>query len=247
MNKKYPEIGDIIVSKIDKILDYGCQVSLPEFDELKGFVHVSEVSSSWVKNIRNFVKEGQIKAGKVLGIKGDTLEISFSKVNANTQRQVLEEWNQNKRIVKLLEIMARDTKLKIEKLEELLETFFSEYDSKYSAIKALLENPKLYEKIPEQIRQPLRELIEKNFSLPKKTIKRTISLMHQTGRGIETLKKAFSSLDKSLNIIYLGSNKFQLSLESSNYKKAEKKLDEAIEILKKEIPKDAKFELLAEG
>ncbi|RLG70219.1 MAG: translation initiation factor IF-2 subunit alpha, partial [Candidatus Iainarchaeum archaeon] len=79
---EYPEIGEIVVVKVKKILSYGVFVELLEYDGLTGFVHISEVASSWVKNIRNFVKENQIRAAKVLKVipEKEQVDLSFEKV-----------------------------------------------------------------------------------------------------------------------------------------------------------------------
>jgi len=66
--EEFPEVGEIVIGKIVKVLDYGVFMDLIEYEGLQGFVHISNVSSSWIKNIRNFVKEGQIRAGKVTNI-----------------------------------------------------------------------------------------------------------------------------------------------------------------------------------
>ncbi|MEM4326555.1 MAG: S1 RNA-binding domain-containing protein [Candidatus Diapherotrites archaeon] len=93
-----PEQGEIVIGKITKVLDYGVFLELLEYEGVQGFVHISNVSSSWIKNIRNFVKEGQIRAGKVIAIdeKKNQIDISFTKVPPNAQREKIEEYRQTK-------------------------------------------------------------------------------------------------------------------------------------------------------
>jgi len=104
-----PEPGEIIIGRIFKVLDYGVFMELLEYEGLQGFVHISNVSSSWIKNIRNFVKEGQIRAGKVINIDRSKrqVDISLTKVSANAQREKIEEYKQGKRSQKLVELLAQ--------------------------------------------------------------------------------------------------------------------------------------------
>ena len=88
----FPEQGEIVIGRISKVLGYGVFLDLLDYEGLQGFVHISNVSSSWVKNIRNFVKEGQIRAGKVVSVDSskNQVDVSFTKVSANIQRAKIE-------------------------------------------------------------------------------------------------------------------------------------------------------------
>ena len=60
------EIGAIVEGKITGLTAFGAFVSLP--DGKSGMVHISEVSTSFVKDIKDFLKEGQTVKVKVVGI-----------------------------------------------------------------------------------------------------------------------------------------------------------------------------------
>lgn len=60
------EIGAILEGKITGLTAFGAFVSLP--DGKSGMVHISEVSSSFVKDIKEFLKVGQTVKVKVVGI-----------------------------------------------------------------------------------------------------------------------------------------------------------------------------------
>jgi S1 RNA binding domain protein len=69
------EIGEIIEGKITGITKFGAFVELPEGKT--GMVHISEVASTFVKEIRDYVKENQIVKVKVMSIT-DEGKISLS-------------------------------------------------------------------------------------------------------------------------------------------------------------------------
>ena len=69
------EIGAIVEGKITGLTNFGAFVSLP--DGKSGMVHISEVSNSFVKDIKEHLKEGQDVKVKVVNIT-DEGKISLS-------------------------------------------------------------------------------------------------------------------------------------------------------------------------
>ncbi len=63
------EVGAILEGKVTGITKFGVFVDLPEGKT--GMVHISEVASAFVKEIRDFVTEGQTVKVKVLSISDD--------------------------------------------------------------------------------------------------------------------------------------------------------------------------------
>lgn len=79
------EIGAIVEGKITGLTNFGAFVSLP--DGKSGMVHISEVSNSFVKDIKEFLKEGQNVKVKVVNIT-DEGKISLSiKKAEDTQKE----------------------------------------------------------------------------------------------------------------------------------------------------------------
>ncbi len=60
------EIGTIVEGKITGLTAFGAFVSLP--DGKSGMVHISEVSNSFVKDIKDFLKEGDTVKVKIVSI-----------------------------------------------------------------------------------------------------------------------------------------------------------------------------------
>ena len=81
------EVGQIFTGKITGISKFGAFVSLPE--NKSGMVHISEVSSDYVKDINEHVSEGQEVTVKILGIddKG-RISLSMSKAKEPVKKTV---------------------------------------------------------------------------------------------------------------------------------------------------------------
>ncbi|MBU7031576.1 MAG: S1 RNA-binding domain-containing protein, partial [Theionarchaea archaeon] len=65
--QEFPEVGDLVIGTVSDVFPYGAFVKLDEFDKV-GMIHIKEISSAWVKNIRNHVREGQKVVTKVLKV-----------------------------------------------------------------------------------------------------------------------------------------------------------------------------------
>jgi translation initiation factor 2 subunit 1 len=226
-----PEIGEIVVCRVKKVLDYGVFVDLLEYNDLQGFVHISQVSSSWIKNIRNFVKENQIRAAKVSRIdpSKDQIDLSLNKVSAGAQRRKIEEFKQLKRIQKLLELVAKKTKSDSEKAwDEITTPLMEKYDSLYKGLQEILiKGDDVLNLVPSKYRKELKEVVEKNIELPKKTVKGTLKISSGASDGMEKVKKALVEAKNAgkkgnAEIIYVGSGCYGLSVSAPDYKSAEK-------------------------
>lgn len=87
------EIGAIVEGKITGLTAFGAFVSLP--DGKSGMVHISEVSNTFVKDIKEFLKEGQEVKVKIVAI-SDEGKISLS-IKKATESAPEEKSRQNNR------------------------------------------------------------------------------------------------------------------------------------------------------
>ena len=126
---EYPDRGDLVVVKVTQILDYGVFLELLEYDKAKGFIHISNVSSSWVKNIRNFVKANQVRVAKVLNIDTEKrqIDLSFAGVSPQREKQKLTEFKQVNREEKLILILAKQELDTYKKMLKILNDHSSLY------------------------------------------------------------------------------------------------------------------------
>ncbi|MFH1752520.1 MAG: S1 RNA-binding domain-containing protein [archaeon] len=250
-----PEVGEIVIVKIKKVLDYGVIAELLEFDGLQGFIHISQVSSSWVKNIRNFVKENQTRAASVSSVDRhkDMVDLSLVKVNENAQRRKINSWKQEKRCQRLLEVLGKELKLSNEEVwQEISEPLLKDFESLYDAFQNILrEKPSEIEGVKQSYFEPLIEIISKNFVLPEKVIKASLKIQCFAGNGVEVIKDSLLSGLKlsqtnncELKVGYFGSAKYSLNLSCPDYKTGEKALKTFSDYVEKNLNKNSgTFEL----
>ncbi|MFH0954667.1 MAG: S1 RNA-binding domain-containing protein [Candidatus Micrarchaeota archaeon] len=230
----YPEIGEVVVVNVKRVLDYGAFADLLEYPNVAGFVHISEIASRWVKNIRNHVKENQVRAAKVLAIKRDKnqVDLSLTKVSEGQQRQRIDEWKKQKRCQKLIEILAKKSNLEFVAVwNEIVEPLYEEYDSVFEAFsKIALEGKSAAKKVPEKWIGPLVELCQSNIEVSKKTLEADLELSSNASDGVENIKFALAEAKTAgqkwvPEIFYKGSGHFAVRVTASTFKDAEKGLE----------------------
>ena len=80
------EVGSIVEGKVTSITNFGAFVELPE--NATGMVHISEVASTYVKEIREHLTEGQTVKVKVINIAPDgKIALSIKKAVETPQRR----------------------------------------------------------------------------------------------------------------------------------------------------------------
>ena len=57
--QELPEVGEIVLATITKVTDHGAYVTLDEYNNAQGFLHVSEIAPGWVRTIGKYVRAGE--------------------------------------------------------------------------------------------------------------------------------------------------------------------------------------------
>lgn len=79
-----PKVGDILEGKVIKILKHkGAKVKLEKGPI--GFLHISEISDEYVKNVFDYLKGGQEIKVKVITVKDRNIGLSIRKLNDNEE------------------------------------------------------------------------------------------------------------------------------------------------------------------
>ncbi|MDX1747279.1 MAG: S1 RNA-binding domain-containing protein, partial [Halobacteriales archaeon] len=90
----WPEHGELVVGEVDEIENFGVFIDLVQYEDKRGLVHISEVASGWIKNIRDHVREGQTVVCKVLDVDESSqhIDLSLKDVNDHQRSETIQEW-----------------------------------------------------------------------------------------------------------------------------------------------------------
>ncbi len=250
---EWPIPDEYVVAVATKVAPYGAYVTLPEYQNKEGFIHISEVSSTWVRNIRNHISERQRLIVKVLQVdpqKGH-IDCSLRRVSTEARRSKNNEWKRAQKAEKLLEMVAHENKTSLEQIYEQvgwpLEDYFGEI---YKALELASDaGEETFKDVdaPKELKQQIAELAESRIEIPQVEIDGEMTITVPGPNGVETIKKALisgleisQSDEKSTVEIYtLGSPRYKLRIISPDYKEAEDILSAIMEKVSKIIQKDS--------
>src|SRR6266480_3801995 len=116
----FPEVGDLVVATVKRVEDYGAYVKLDEFAGIEGLVHISEMATTWVRNIRDHAREGQKLVLKVLRVnpQRNQIDLSLRRVTGREKSEKMLEWKKERKAEAILKSAAE----KMNKPEEDAET-----------------------------------------------------------------------------------------------------------------------------
>ena len=117
----FPENGELVVCTVKNVKNFGAFVTLDEYDDKEGFVHVRDVATGWVKYIRDFIREGQKIVCKVLGVDSSKghIDLSLKSVNEHQKREKIQQWKNEKKAEKLVEIVAERMNISVDEAYDM--------------------------------------------------------------------------------------------------------------------------------
>lgn len=233
--KEFPEEGELVVATVTNVRDYGAFVKLEEYPGKEGFVHVSEVTTGWVKYIRDHIREGQKIVGKVMRVNRDRnqVDISIKRVTDNQRRKKMQEWKNEMKARMLMEMLAKRLGKSTEECYRefgyrLMDIFGGIYPAFEAAV---LEEDALEEEGFEgSWVKEFKKIAEENITPPFVTISGTLEIRSEAPDGVEIVKKALKKAKESgdnIDVYYVGSPKYRIRVISEDYRTAEKMMKKA--------------------
>lgn len=232
-----PEEGDIVVAMVTRVAPHAAFFDLEEYKDIRGLVHISEVSKTWVKNIKGKLRINQSVVCKVLDIKkqDDFVHLSMRRVNDHDRRAKWDQVRRNRRIENLIDLIAKQIKKKFEYIYNSLLPFEEKYGEIYFAFEeAKKEGKTFFNSLPD-LKDILWETVDKNIALPEVEIVGTLEIRSSAVKGLERIQQILSGVEAQ--VTYISAPRYRLSVKAIDYKEAEKKLDDIIKSLEKKLKK----------
>jgi translation initiation factor 2 subunit 1 len=244
---EWPENGDLVIATIESVTDYGAYAKLDEFDK-RGLLHVSEISSSWIRNIRDFVREGQKVVLKVLRVdyeKGH-IDLSLRRVTKRERIEKVMSWKKERKGETLLREVATKIGLTV---DELYQQAGEKIDEKFGIYegfeKAVKEGPEALTKIgvPEKIAAVFAEVGEERIHVKMVKVKGVLEIRCMKPNGVKIIKEAFAAakVEKlrvaDVKFYVIAAPKYSIEASAENYKKAEEVFQKAAQSVVSSITK----------
>jgi translation initiation factor 2 subunit 1 len=245
---EWPEAGDLVIATIETVTDYGAYAKLDEYNK-RGLLHVSEISSSWIRNIRDFVREGQKMVLKVLRVdfeKGH-IDLSLRRVTKRERIEKVLSWKKDRKAEALLHGVAEklavpNEEITLQQASALIDEKFGLYEGFEKAVK---EGPEALTKIgvPENIANAFAEVAKERIHVKMVKVKGILEVRCMKPNGVKLIKEAFAKVQSEkikgseVKFYVIAAPKYSIEALAENYKKAEEVLQKAAESVVSNITK----------
>jgi translation initiation factor 2 subunit 1 len=237
----WPDPGELVVGEIDEIADFGVFVDLDEYEDKRGLVHISEVASGWIKNVRDHIGVGERVVVKVLEVDEESqqIDLSIKDVNEHQRKDKIQEWKNEQKADNWMNLAfgeGIDDQTYSRIVTALLAEFATLYDAFESAAihgEEAMEGVDLAEEELDAIVSTARE----NVSVPYVNVSGYVDLEVPTGDGVDNIKDALRAAEGNgdisegieLEVTYVGSPEYRIKVRAPDYKTAENNLEASAE------------------
>ncbi|WP_257298811.1 translation initiation factor IF-2 subunit alpha [Haloarchaeobius sp. FL176] len=237
----WPEKGELVVGDVDEIEDFGVFVDLKEYEDKRGLVHISEVASGWIKNVRDHVGEGQTVVCKVLDVDEDSqqIDLSIKDVNDHQRSDKIQEWKNEQKADNWM-LLAFGEDVSDEQYASVANELLAEFGSLYEGFEqAAIHGPEALsdsDLTDEEVEQ-LVDTARDNVSVPYVTVTGYVDLRSPNPSGVDDVQEALQAAEGNgevpdevdLDVTYVGSPEYRIRVKAPNYKTAESELEAAAE------------------
>jgi len=230
-----PESGELVLCTVKKILYHSVFVSLDEYQNIEGMVHISEIAPGRIRNLRDYVKEGKRIVCKVLKIdeRSGNIDLSLRRVGTGLRIKKMNEYKQEEKAEKLLELSGKEVKLDIKQMyEKIGKKIVEEYGSLYSFFEDLVQDASLLNSFsaPDSLKKAVLKVIQEKVKIPEVKLDATLTLVSYREKGIEDIKNILKKIeDTSTHISYLGAPKYRIEITGKDYKSINSSLKDKCE------------------
>lgn len=228
-------MGELVICKISKINPNSAFAYLEEYG-IEGMIHISEVSSGWIRDIRQFVKTGQTVVAKVTRLEDNHVSLSLKRVDKKQENNKIKDYRLNQRAEKMLQIAAEAMKKTLDKAyEEVGFALQENFGSLYEGFKISLTNPQLLKErgIPEKWIEQLKLVAEKTIIQKEFEFKAKLYIKTYKEGGVNIIKEIVTSARKSgLDVRYIAAPEYLVKFKTMNAKKGEREFIDKLEKIK---------------
>jgi translation initiation factor 2 subunit 1 len=237
---EWPEVGDLVIATIESVMDYGAYANLDEYKK-RGFLHISEISSARIRNVRDYVRENQKMVLKVLRVdveKGH-IDLSLRRVTKRERIEKIKSWKKERKADVLLHAIAEKAGISADeayqKIGLPLEQKYGLYEGFEKAVKDGIEAlTKLG--IPEDLAKIVVQVAEERIRVKMVKVRGVLEIRCIKPNGVKCIqdafigaKKAQKARDVKIDFYVIAAPKYSVEVSAENWKRAEEYLDKVSE------------------
>ena len=254
IKKEYPDEGELVVGTVNKVQNFGAFVTLDEYPNKEGFIHIAEIATGWVKRIRNHIKEKQKVVCRVMHVDSlkDHVDLSLKRVNEHQKRDKIQDWKNAQKSERLVEMVAKQiSKTADQCYKEFGNSLINKYGSLYAAFEEASFNPDTLKNdgFTGEWLKVFTDVAKSNIIIPFVDVKGFISITSWLPDGVTYIRNALIEAEKSdyedveIKIKYIAAPQYMIIVKAPDYKIAEDEMKKALDKIKNYIKNyDGDFE-----
>jgi len=245
-NVKWPEPGDLVMATIKTVMDYGVYANLDEYEK-RGFLHISEISSLRIRNIRDFVRENQKMVLKVLRVDHEKghIDLSLRRVTKRERIEKVKSWKKDRKADALLNEIAKRAGLPREEIYQKIGAVLDEKYGLYEGFETILkEGTSVLTKlnVPEELANVVFQVAQERIRVKTVKVRGVIEVRCPRPNGVKCIQTAFNDAKKSqetkdakIDFSVIAAPKYRVEVSADTWKRAEEALDRVGEAVVKNI------------
>lgn len=229
---QWPETGDLVIATIENVMDYGAYANLDEYNK-RGFLHISEISSARIRNIRDFIREKQKMVLKVLrvDIEKGHIDLSLRRVTKRERIEKIKAWKKDRKAEVLLRAVAERVGLPVEEVYQKAGLALEEKYGLYESFeRTLKEGTEILTKldIPEDIVKAFAQVAEERIRVKMVKVRGTLEVRCMKPNGVKRIQEAFINAKKNqkakdvkVEFSVIAAPRYSVEVSADNWKRAE--------------------------
>ncbi len=245
---EWPPIEDLVMCTVKKVFAQGAFLALDEYGGKEGMVHLSEIASGWIKNIRDHVRENQKVVGKVLAVdpKRKHVDLSIRRVKDGERRWKAQRVKLNQRAEKLLEMAANKLGKNLDQAyEEIGYVLQEKFGDLHSAMEdAVKDIGNIAGIAGEDWTNAIIDIAGSAIQSPSYKVSGYMTLSSLAPDGVDIIKSvminardSINDSDTNIELYYLGAPKYRVEVTASSYKVAENVMQRAAKMMVESLTK----------
>jgi translation initiation factor 2 subunit 1 len=244
--QRLPEEGEIIIATVRQVTRHGVYVTLDEYNNMTGFLHISEIATGWIRNIERYVRpklKAVLKIIRVNKVRGE-VDTSLKHVSGEERKSKLIEVKKSNKANVFLNFIKSKLNLSDKNIQEMEDRMLQKYGYVYDAFEAVsrkgldaIQNIELSSEIKNAI-----EDASKPIPIPLVDISGIMDITSKKPEGIEVIKNTLANAEgnkggASTTITYIGPPRYRVVGNAENFKVAKRLMNNTIEKTRDNIEK----------
>jgi translation initiation factor 2 subunit 1 len=244
--QRLPEEGEIIIAPVRQVTGHGIYVTLDEYNNMTGFLHISEIANGWIRNIERYVRRKQkavLKIIRVNKVRGE-VDTSLEHVSGEERKSKLIEVKKSDKANIFLDFIKSKLNLSDKNIQEIEDRMLQKYGYVYDAFEAVsrkgldaIQNIELSPEIKNGI-----EDASKTIPIPLVEISGMMDITSKKPEGIEVINNTLANAEgnkggASTTITYIGAPRYRVVVNAENFKVAKRLMNNTIEKTRDNIEK----------